>query len=83
MQTKTERMYWKNLIPKEIVYGIKKTIIFAVTVPVMHPVRSAHGSSFFTDITILQTPLKHYAMAKRPRTIQEQKDLLKSHNIVL
>jgi len=52
------------------------------TVPVLHPVRSAHGSSFLQTLQLLSAPIKHAAMAKRPRTIQEQIDLLKKRNML-
>lgn len=31
---------------------------FAVTVPVLHPVRSAHGSSFFIGFAVLNNAFK-------------------------
>ena len=69
--------------------------IFASTVPVLHPVRSARGSSFFMPIHILSLSYEGTlgrffhsfgfqnmeVLAKQPKTIQEQIDLLKSRNI--
>ncbi len=53
---------------------------FAVTVPVLHPVRSARGSSFLSQLGLFSLS-KNTAMAKPPKTIQGQIELLKDRNM--